>query len=207
MSNLKENTKNQNITLRDVALKNRGGKDAIERMLIAYGFDTKISLCHHLGISQSSLANRYLRDTFPAEWILVCSYETGASLEWLATGQGNPRLNAQSNSQITCHLFELENGELNSLNEISLSKEILPQSFSKGFGVKVEQSFFMVDNSVNTLSDGLWVIEIDGLISIREVIRLPGNRIKVGNNRSSFECGVEDVKPIGKVVSQTTYMN
>lgn len=34
------------------------------------------------------MANRYARDTFPADWVVICSMETGASIEWLAFGSG-----------------------------------------------------------------------------------------------------------------------
>ncbi|WP_433689885.1 helix-turn-helix transcriptional regulator [Kosakonia cowanii] len=67
----------------------RGGKAAIERMLEAYGFTTKQALCQQLEISSSTLANRYLRDTFPADYVIQCALETGASLQWLVTGESN----------------------------------------------------------------------------------------------------------------------
>ncbi|WP_223271247.1 helix-turn-helix domain-containing protein [Klebsiella pneumoniae] len=35
------------------------------------------------------MANRYARDTFPADWVIVCHLETGVSLIWLSTGEGS----------------------------------------------------------------------------------------------------------------------
>ncbi len=67
---------------------NKGGKAAIERLVEAYGFTTRQALADHLEVSKSTLANRYLRDTFPADWIIQCALETGTSLKWLTTGQG-----------------------------------------------------------------------------------------------------------------------
>ncbi len=66
-----------------------GGKAAIERLLEAYGFTTKQALSEHLNVSKSTMANRVLRDSFPADWIIQCALETGVSLLWLATGQGS----------------------------------------------------------------------------------------------------------------------
>lgn len=48
----------------------KGGRGAIERMVEAYGFKTRQALCDHLGISKSTLATRYMRDSFPAEWVI-----------------------------------------------------------------------------------------------------------------------------------------
>lgn len=67
-------------------MQNRGGQKVIERILVAYGFTSRQAFCNHLGISQSTMANRYARDTFPADWVIICSIETGASIDWLASG-------------------------------------------------------------------------------------------------------------------------
>lgn len=66
-----------------------GGREAIERLVEAYGFTTRQALADHLMVSKSTLANRYLRDTFPSDWIIRCALETGTSLTWLATGNGS----------------------------------------------------------------------------------------------------------------------
>ncbi|MEI7199391.1 helix-turn-helix transcriptional regulator [Pectobacterium parvum] len=66
---------------------NQGGKAAIERLVEAYGFSTRQALCDHLGVSNSTIANRYMRDTFSSDWIIQCSIETGTYLRWLSTGE------------------------------------------------------------------------------------------------------------------------
>jgi lambda repressor-like predicted transcriptional regulator len=63
-------------------------KEAITRILQAYGFSTRQALCDHLGVSQSTMANRWMRDTFPHDWLIACHLDTGASMLWLTTGQG-----------------------------------------------------------------------------------------------------------------------
>ncbi|MGT3082209.1 helix-turn-helix transcriptional regulator, partial [Salmonella enterica] len=66
----------------------QGGAEVLDRVIQAYGFNTKLALAEHLDIASSSLANRYKRDFFPADIVVRCMAETGATLEWLATGQG-----------------------------------------------------------------------------------------------------------------------
>lgn len=66
-----------------------GGRDAINRLIKAYNFSSRQQLCDHLSVSKSTMANRYLRDSFPAKWVIQCALETGVSLFWLATGQGD----------------------------------------------------------------------------------------------------------------------
>ncbi|WP_162882498.1 helix-turn-helix transcriptional regulator, partial [Serratia marcescens] len=52
-------------------MQNRGGQSVIDRILKAYGFSSRQAFCNHLGISQSTMANRYARDTFPADWVVI----------------------------------------------------------------------------------------------------------------------------------------
>lgn len=85
----KENTNRHNAKMvREAVESNRGGKDTILRLVEAYGFSNRQALCSHLGGSQSTLDNRSARDTFPADWVIICHVETGASLTWLTTGKG-----------------------------------------------------------------------------------------------------------------------
>lgn len=76
----------------------KGGRGAIERMVEAYGFKTRQALCDHLGISKSTLATRYMRDSFPAEWVIQCALETGTSLNWLTTGHGSKQTSGNTNT-------------------------------------------------------------------------------------------------------------
>ncbi|WP_348265451.1 helix-turn-helix transcriptional regulator, partial [Salmonella enterica] len=66
-----------------------GGRDAITRRIKAYNFTSRQQLCEHLEVSKSTMANTYLRDSFPAEWVIQCALVTGISLLWLGTGQGD----------------------------------------------------------------------------------------------------------------------
>ncbi|HHA1370455.1 MULTISPECIES: helix-turn-helix transcriptional regulator [Enterobacter] len=78
---------------------NQGGKAAIECLIEAYGFTTRQALADHLDVSKSTLAKRYMRDTFPADWIILYALETGISLSWLASGIGSK--NSELNDDIS----------------------------------------------------------------------------------------------------------
>ena len=67
---------------------NSGGAAVIDRIIQAYGFRTKLQLCNHLGTTSANLSLRYKRDFFPSDLVVRCMAETGATLEWLATGEG-----------------------------------------------------------------------------------------------------------------------
>lgn len=83
---------------------NQGGKAVIERLVETYGFMTRQALAYHLGVSKSTLTNRYIWDTFPANCIIQCAFETGVSLDWLTTEQG---LKKNSKNAITGELAKI----------------------------------------------------------------------------------------------------
>ncbi|WP_250854938.1 helix-turn-helix transcriptional regulator [Escherichia coli] len=67
-----------------------GGQAVITRMLEAYGFKTRQALCEQFNVSASTMGTRWMRDVFPADWVIQCAIETGASIEWLSFGKGVP---------------------------------------------------------------------------------------------------------------------
>lgn len=192
-----------------------GGKAAIERLLEAYGFTTKQALSEHLNVSKSTMANRVLRDSFPADWIIQCALETGVSLLWLATGQGNMRDENETEKEsrnvnkpvmrplsklITPSIpkGKLENGMLNVDEEIFLDRSILPTQFEESMYLETPTDCYLIDKSVKQVSNGYWLIDIDGMVIIAKIARVPGNRIVVHQEESTFECSIDEIKIIGR---------
>lgn len=182
-----------------------GGKEAITRILQAYGFSTRQALCDHLGVSQSTMANRWMRDTFPHDWLIACHLDTGASMLWLTTGQGLPTTKADSDSGLPLQLKEISNGIFSSSDQVRYDSRLLPQDTTAPFIVKFENSFYLVDEFRGEINDGIWLIEIDGFMSIRQVYRLPGGRLRVENGPASFECTPSDIEANGRVISKITF--
>ncbi|HBZ4243176.1 phage repressor protein CI [Klebsiella aerogenes] len=182
-----------------------GGKEAITRILKAYGFSTRQALCDHLGVSQSTMANRWMRDTFPHDWLIACHLDTGASMLWLTTGQGSPMTKADIDSELPLQLKEISNGIFSSTEQVRYDSRLIPQDASSPFIVKFENSFYLVDEFRGEINDGVWLIEIDGFMSIRQVYRLPGGRLRVENGPASFECTPSDIETNGRVISKITF--
>lgn len=196
---------------------NSGGREAIERLQKAYGLKTKLALSEQLEVSKSTMSNRLLRDSFPADWVIQCALETGVSLLWLTTGHGEmyprneeekkPRnetaptirplakLVAPSIKQVT-----LENGVLKENDEIHLDHSILPGEPNSCLFVNTDQGSYVVDRSLKQIINGLWLVDIDGVKSIVKLTRTPGNRLVVHQDDANFECAVDDIEVLGRAV-------
>lgn len=178
---------------------NQGGKAAIERLVKAYGFTTRQALADHLGVSKSTLANRYMRDTFPADWIIQCALETGVSLRWLSTSDGPMRLDART-QVASLNKTKIIDGKLIDSGYILFDTTLLPCNVENLSAVEYENSTYLIRQDVNEVNDGKWMVSIDGLYSIRELARLPNNRILLESKSSKIECNIEDIEVIGKVI-------
>ncbi|WP_392565167.1 helix-turn-helix transcriptional regulator [Utexia brackfieldae] len=66
-----------------------GGAEVIDRIIEAYGFRTKLEYSNYLGTSSANMSSRYKKGFFPSDLVVRCMAETGATLEWLATGEGD----------------------------------------------------------------------------------------------------------------------
>ncbi|HFJ4329300.1 TPA: phage repressor protein CI [Serratia liquefaciens] len=193
-------------TLRGKALYEKiqaaGGKPVLRRMLDAYGFRTQKELGDLLDISTATISTWVRREYFPGDAVVACALDTGVSLLWLATGQGNPGnpdAVSYKSSFITLNRLSIDSGELTPNGEW-----ICDPSFAPAGGVRlsfVERTgeSWLIDFGKNTLGNGIWLLSIDGVHDIYSVSRIPGNKIKVSSTGSSFECSVDDVVCVGEV--------
>ena len=63
---------------------------------------------------------------------------------------------------------------------------------------------YFVDIAAHSLTDGKFLIEYSGTKSIKDVIVLPGNKLRIDWGKYPLDCNVSDVTLLGKVVA--TYL-
>lgn len=195
-------------------LKN-GGQAVITRLLEAYGFKTRQALCDQLKVSTSTMGTRWMRDVFPADWVIQCTIETGASVEWLSFGTGekfpngtnknsNENLNSANENLlgdvVAVTRKKVIDGNLYDSNFYMLDKAMLPSHLSNPMIIVDDDVSYLADQKNNELTDGTWLVEIEGQVSIKELIRIPVGRVRVTSvpGSASFECGIDDLKPLAK---------
>lgn len=156
-------------------MQNRVGQQVIQRILAAYDFTSRQGLCEHLDISQSTMANRYVQGTFPADWIIQCTLETSMSLDWLVSGIG------KSVHKSTNEFFKLqklcltqvilkEDGEyICDKNYISIKKDSL-------YIIVNGKKSYICDSCFNHVEDGKWLIALNGQKTLRDIIPLPKSK-------------------------------
>lgn len=176
--------------------------DVLDRVVDAYGFTSKLQLAEHFDMASSSLSARFKRGVFPADMVVRCVAETGASLEWLATGQGR-KFDDEELDILKMPRRKIVDGLIYDAGMYMLDKvSFLPgvPLPSSPLCVLEGNNQFIVDTSFTEVYDDQWLVEIEGKTSIRTLTRIPVKKVRVSGVGMAFDCGIDDIKVIGRVV-------
>ncbi|MFK3913373.1 phage repressor protein CI [Enterobacter cancerogenus] len=182
-------------------------EELLDRICQVYGFTQKIQLARHFNIAASSLQNRYARGTVSYDFAVQCALDTGASLRWLMTGQG-----AQFEGQptqgdpLSVASFTLSDGRLEENAILSIDTHFFNKPLTRGIAVRAEGKLHFVEKDAS-LTDGLWLVEIEGTTSIRDLTLLPGKKLHVAGGKIPFECVIGEIKTVGRVVGVYSEVN
>jgi hypothetical protein len=174
----------------------------LDRVIEAYGFGTKMLLADHLGMAPSTLSGRYKRGGFPADIVVRCMAETGVQLQWLVTGKGK----------------KFDNDELDILN-LPRKKLVDGQLYDSGYamfdkvffraGVPLpvepfclldENAQYIIDQKFSEIFDGEWLVNIEGKVSVRSLVRIPITKVRVSGVGMAFDCAIDDIDVLGKII-------
>lgn len=174
----------------------------LDRVIEAYGFTQKMQLAELLDIAASSLSSRYKRGGLPADIMIKCMAETGVNLEWLATGRGS-KFDDSELDIIKIPRYKLVDGQLYEAGILMLDKATflpgkpLPE---KPMCVIDGLMQYIVDQSYSEVYDDDWLVDVEGKTSIRRLTRIPVGKVRVSGVGIAFDCAIDDIKIIGRVV-------
>ncbi|GAB4593388.1 repressor protein [Edwardsiella tarda] len=174
----------------------------LDRVIEAYGFTQKMQLAEHLDMAASSLSSRYKRGGLPADIMVKCMAETGVSLEWLATGHGK----MFENDEIDIMRFprqKLVDGQLYDSGHVMFDKVFFQAGTplpSAPFCVQDEKTQYILDKNFTDVFDGEWLVNVEGKTSMRTLTRIPVRKVRVSGVGMAFDCAIDDISIIGRVV-------
>lgn len=174
----------------------------LDRVLEAYGFTQKLQLAELLGIASSSMSARYKRGGLPADIMIKCMAETGVTLEWLATGQGR-KYDDDDLDILKIPRQKIVDGQLYDSGMLMLDKVLfmhgkpIPEN---PICVLDGSSQFIVDKHFTEVYDEDWLVEIEGKISVRTLTRIPVKKVRVSGVGMAFDCLIDDISIIGRIV-------
>lgn len=181
-----------------------GGKSVLKRILDAYGFTTQKELSEYLEISTGTISTWVRREYFPGDVVITCALDTGVSLKWLATGEMNTESQEDSVTSGIPTIAKkiLVAGKLDDDGLCYIDESFVPDGVNlKSLNlVRSGKSSWLVEMGVSALSNGTWLLDIDGTLDVYAVSKRPGNKLRVIGQDGEFECSTNEVIAKGLVV-------
>lgn len=180
--------------------------EVLDRVCEAYGFTTSLQLADYLDMASSSMSARRTRGIFPADIVVKCSLETGISLEWLATGEGK-KYESEELDIMKISRKKLVDGHLYDAGIAMFDKIFFRAGVplpSKPICLQDEQAQYIIDQDFAEVFDGEWLVNIEGKISVRNLIRIPIKKVRVSGVGMAFDCALDDIEVIGRIVLRIT---
>ncbi|WP_421594955.1 phage repressor protein CI [Rahnella sp. PD4] len=183
-----------------------GGKTVLKRIMEAYEFSTQKELSDYLGISTGTISTWIRREYFPADVVIACALDTGVSLDWLATGSSQKANSNQLTFPENIHsipYLSLNSGKLEEQGVCNLDRLFIPEGLNIDsiYLLNTIRTKYLVSRDFNDISNGMWLLSIDGILDIYTVSRRPRNNLKIFNQRADFECSTKDVIPEGVIIA------
>lgn len=183
-----------------------GGKPVLRRILDAYGFTLQKQLCELFDISSGTVSTWIRRNYFPGDVVVACALDTGVDLQWLATGKGNQHKElVKESGNNTIPRKELAAGNLHDAGVWEINLGFITHNIEDPVFISSNCSSWVVDMNISDISNGRWLLGVDGKFDIYDIALLPGHKINVTNKGSSFICGHNEVQVSGKVVLTLDY--
>lgn len=183
-----------------------GGKPVLRRIMDAYGFTLQKQLCELLGISSGTVSTWVRRNYFPGDVVVTCALDTGASLQWLATGKGvkqNESIHLVANFTIPHKI--LITGILKDSGFWQIDLSFISYPAAEPIFISSNTASWIVDMKVTGISNGRWLAGIDEKFDIYDITILPGKKLNVKSKTAVFTCNIDEINIAGKVLLTMNY--
>ncbi len=186
-----------------------GGKDFTQKLLQVLELERFNQLSDVIDIGQGTFSTWHTRQMTPFEVAVRVHLAKGVSLRWLLLDEGEPYENSsqthiskkqESKRIFDIDCFDISKGCLTPLKTLSFDKVLLDEiGVLNVMAVKTNNSIYLVDKENRQAINGKYLIDIDGVLSLNELQRLPGKKLAISFNGSTINVEEDDIKVIGRV--------
>ncbi|MDN3695887.1 phage repressor protein CI [Vibrio cortegadensis] len=187
-----------------------GGREVTERMKKVTKTRDFKSLGDVLGISKGTISTWHQRELTPFEVILRLHLKTGASIKYLALGEGeafpdqvvqeHTSKKNEAKTLFDVDYFILTNGKLVGNETLAFDKSYLDKlGVLNVMGIEHDGTTFIVDKEVHQAVSGTYLVDMDGLLSLNDIQRLPGKKLAISFNGSTLTVEEGEVRVVGRV--------
>ncbi|HCK0626371.1 TPA: phage repressor protein CI [Vibrio parahaemolyticus] len=183
------------------------GREFTEKLKKVTGCKTYDLLADYFGIPKSTFSTWHTHNRTGWELIIRTHLATGASIRYLALGEGEPFPEDEEVIIATNSFdkFSLINGTLKKTGSVELGLSTLHDfGLAKDNVIVLEQNSCLqyINKAETQPASGDYLLDIDGVLSVNYVQRLPGKKLAIAFDTSTIEVSEGDIKVIGRVAME-----
>ncbi|CAH7248050.1 Transcriptional regulator [Vibrio chagasii] len=187
-----------------------GGRDIIKKLIDITNSDRQQDVADVFGIPKSTIATWRQRNLTPFEIAVRTHLSTGVSLEWLLLDKGEPypktptqkHINEKNESKtlLDIEYFSIEDGKLVGKGTLAFDKALFDElGVINVMAIKDGTTTFIINKESHQAVNGKYLVDIDGLLSLNEIQRLPGKKLAISFNGSTLTVKEDEVRVVGRV--------
>lgn len=187
-----------------------GGRDFTSKVVKVMNLERYNQLTEVLGVNKGTISTWHTRNMTPFELAVRIHLSEGVSLKWLLLDEGEPfpEQNAQDHiskkneakTLFDLDYFTLTNGKLVKNETLAFDKSYLDKlGVLNVMGIDHDGTTFIVDKEVHQAVSGTYLVDMDGLLSLNDIQRLPGKKLAISFNGSTLTVEEDEVRVVGRV--------
>ncbi|HCH4647897.1 TPA: phage repressor protein CI [Vibrio parahaemolyticus] len=183
------------------------GREFTEKLKDVTGCKTYDLLADYYGIPKSTFSTWHTHNRTGWELIIRTHLATGASVRYLALGEGEPFGDGEPNTLASqdLQIFTLIDGALveagkTAIDLVTLDRFGLKPSLTQV--IEDDLGIYYINKESTDPVAGDYLIDIDGRLSINYLQRLPGKKLAIAFGNSTIEVSEEDIKVLGRVAME-----
>ncbi|KAB0291993.1 transcriptional regulator [Vibrio fortis] len=187
-----------------------GGRDFTSKVVKVMGLERYNQLTDVLGVNKGTISTWHTRNMTPFELAVRIHLSEGISLKWLLLDEGEPFPDENTQDHVTkknesrtlfdIDVFKLVNGKLQGNDTLPFDKTYLDKlGVINVMGIEQDGSTFIIDKEVHQAVSGTYLVDMDGLLSLNEIQRLPGKKLAISFNGSTLTVEEDEVMVVGRV--------
>lgn len=87
---------------------------------------------------------------------------------------------------------------LHDASYLILDNTLLNGNYSQPLALIEDGRIFIAESKFDEITDGKWLVKIEGKMSIKDLTRIPVGMVKVVGQNTNFNCSLTDITPIAK---------
>ncbi|CAK2464268.1 Transcriptional regulator [Vibrio crassostreae] len=182
------------------------GREFTEKLKNVTNCSTYGLLADHYGVPNSTFSTWHHHNRTGFELIVREHLASGASVRYLALGLGEPFPQDETASEANnIDKFSIVNGKLEEMGTVSIGLSTLNDfGLTQDGLIVVEQDgcHLYINKAEAHPTSGDYLIDIDEVLSINYLQRLPGKKLAIAFGSSTIEVSEDDIKVLGRVAME-----